>query len=316
MSLQPIFIFSLPRSGSTLVQHVLAASDQVCTAPEPWLLLPYLYSLRTSGHCAEYDEGPAVMALREFVEAMPNGLDDYRAELSAFITRLYERVAGPGATYFVDKTPRYYFVIDDLIDLFPQAKFIFLWRNPLAILASIVETWGRGKWSIGRWESDLFVGVDRLVQARRAYRGCSYSVRYEDLLTEPDTSWPDLFAFLDLPFDPEYLTIGDGSRLRGQMGDKGGYYAYGRLSSQPLEKWKSTIANPIRKRKAEGYLRWIGTERLSVMGYDLGELSEELARIPSSLHLAGSDVARGVYGRVEGTRRRLAFEHVTRRGRW
>jgi hypothetical protein len=316
VSVQPVFVFSLPRSGSTLVQHVLDGSDEVGTAPEPWVLLPFLYAMRTDGHCAEYDEGPAVMALREFVDAMPAGLADYRAELGAFVTRLYGRAGGPGVRYFVDKTPRYYFVIDEIFDLFPQAKFIFLWRNPLAILASIVETWGRGKWSIGRWDTDLSIGVDRLVRARLKYQDCSFSVRYEDLMTDPATSWRELFAYLDLPFDPSYLTISDRARLRGRMGDQGGYYAYDRLSSEPLEKWKSTIANPLRKRRAKRYLRWIGAERLSVMGYDATRLTEELDALPSNLRLVGSDAARAVYGRIEGTRRRLAFEHVTRRGRW
>jgi hypothetical protein len=100
------------------------------------------------------------------------------------------------------------------------------------------------------------------------------------------------------------------------MGDKGGYYAYDQLSSEPLEKWKATIANPLRKRRGMRYLRWIGAERLSVMGYDATRLIEELDALPSDLRLVGSDAARAVYGRIEGTRRRLAFEHVTRRGRW
>jgi hypothetical protein len=47
---------------------------------------------------------------------------------------LYTRAAGE-ARYFLDKTPRYHYVVDDLFRVFPEAKTIFLWRNPLAIVA-------------------------------------------------------------------------------------------------------------------------------------------------------------------------------------
>ena len=39
--------------------------------------------------------------------------------------------------------------------MFPDAKVIFLWRNPLAVVASIVETWTKGKWNVDRWQGDL-----------------------------------------------------------------------------------------------------------------------------------------------------------------
>ena len=46
MAIKPIFIFSITRSGSTLLQRVIAAHEGVATVSEPWVLLPYLYTLR------------------------------------------------------------------------------------------------------------------------------------------------------------------------------------------------------------------------------------------------------------------------------
>jgi hypothetical protein len=43
----PLFLLSLPRSGSTLAQRILAAHGGIATTSEPWILLPYLY-VRTS----------------------------------------------------------------------------------------------------------------------------------------------------------------------------------------------------------------------------------------------------------------------------
>ena len=52
-----IFLFSLPRSGSTLVQRVLAVHDALITASEPWLLLSLIAS-KKSEQQREYP-GPA-----------------------------------------------------------------------------------------------------------------------------------------------------------------------------------------------------------------------------------------------------------------
>ena len=37
----PIFLFSLPRSGSTLLQRVLMSHKDIASVAEPWLMLPF-----------------------------------------------------------------------------------------------------------------------------------------------------------------------------------------------------------------------------------------------------------------------------------
>ena len=82
---------------------------------------------------------------------------------------LYEQAAG-GATWFVDKTPRYHLVVDEIMELFPDARFVFLWRHPLAVAASMIESFGRGHWNLDRYGVDLYGGVDRLVAAQAEER--------------------------------------------------------------------------------------------------------------------------------------------------
>ena len=88
---KPVFVLSLPRSGSTLVQRVLAAHEEIATAAEPWLLLPHGYALRERGMAAEYTQPIAARAIREFVAQLPAGEDDYWAALGAFAMDLYTR---------------------------------------------------------------------------------------------------------------------------------------------------------------------------------------------------------------------------------
>ena len=313
MSVTPIFLLSLPRSGSTLAQRVLAGHAQIATAAEPWVLLPHLYATRERGMAAEYTQPIAARAIAEFQRTLPHGELDYLQAVHDFGIDLYTRAAGE-ARYFLDKTPRYHYVVDDLFRVFPEAKTIFLWRNPLAIVASIVETWAKGRWNVDRWQGDLR-GLASLVDAYDAHRDSTIAVRYEDLVGDPAGTWPGIFDYLDLPFSEDLLTAFSEVRLEGSMGDPTGARRYSTISAEPLEKWRATLANPYRKRWCRGYLRWVGAERLAVMGYDLEELLEQLDAIGTSPRSVASDAVHGGYWALAQRRKRAAFKRMAPRVR-
>jgi hypothetical protein len=290
-----LFLLSLPRSGSTLVQRVLAVHDEISTAPETWLLLPQVYATRERGAFAEYGHTPASRAIREFAERLPGGAADYDEELRRFVLALYARASGGKGTYFLDKTPRYHFVADDLFRIFPDAKVVFLWRNPLAIVASITETWGRGRWNVGRWRSDLYDGVANLVSSYEANAARAHAVRYEDLVQDRPVAWQELFDYLELAFDPSALKRFRAVDLRARMGDPTGTSRYEKITAESLERWKTTLRTPVRKRWCHSYLERIGEARLSTMGYELQELIGALDAVPISARRLPSDLARGAY---------------------
>ena len=310
---RPIFLLSLPRSGSTLVQRVLAAHDQVTTAAEPWLLLPHAYALREQGIAAEYTQPLAARAIREFVDQLPGGAETYWASLRRFAQQLYEEAAGD-APYFLDKTPRYHFILPELFRMFPDAKVIFLWRNPLAVVSSIVGTWTKGRWNVDRWQGDLH-GVASLVEAREAHRDTTIAVNYETLVGEPDRAWPAVFEYLELPFEPSLLTTFAEVRVPGRMGDPTGKHRYQEISTEPLDKWKTNLGTAYRKRWCRNYLDWIGPERLTAMGYDPAELRAGLDGLPSSPRHALSDVVHGTYWTWTQRRKRAAFRRASPRVR-
>ncbi len=286
----PIFLFSLPRSGSTLVQRILALHPLVSTTAEPWLLLPYFYALRRPGVYAEYAHFGLVQAVEDFCDTLPNGKADYYAEIRELALHLYAKASDPSAVYFVDKTPRYHLIVDEIMEAFPEAKFIFLWRDPLAVVASIIETWGEGRWNLYRYKVDLFTGLENLLSAYERCTDRAYALRYETLLIDPEAECQRLFAYLELQFDGAWLHDLSNLKLKGQMGDPVGVKQYRTVSTAPLEKWKSTLANPIRKAWCRRYLRWIGARRLSLMGYDGETLQRTLAEVPLNFYHVGSDL--------------------------
>ena len=277
VGVQPIFLFSLPRAGSTLVQRVIGAHPEVHTVSEPWLLLPLVYSLRTRGARAEYWHESTAEALADFCKQLPGGEDDYYAGLREFALRMYGQASPDGQRYFLDKTPHYHLIADEVMRIFPEGRFVFLWRNPLAVLASLIETFRGGRWQPGHFRLDLERGVTGLAAAWQRSDGRAHAVQYEQLVgADSEEEWRRLFAYLDLDFDPQVLAGFGTVRLEGRYGDPTGVRRYAGLSREPLEKWRTTIAGPVRSAWCRGYLRRVGDEPLAVMGYDAAALADGL----------------------------------------
>jgi hypothetical protein len=290
MALKPIFILSAVRSGSTLVQRVLAAHEGIATVAEPWLLLPGAYSLRRAGVDAGYLHPFMVDAIEDFCEQLPGGSEEYVRELRESALRLYESAAEEGARYFVDKSPSYCFVAEEVMRLFPEGKFVFLWRNPLSIVSSIIETWQ--PWRPTIFREDLFVGLPRLTATYDANRERVHGVRYEDLIGGDERHWRELLRYVGVEFDPSSLSRFTEIDLVGRMGDPTGGKHYSGLSSEPQQKWKTTLANPLRREWCRRYLGFLGERRLATMGYDLDRLLAELDALPRSASSLLADLKR------------------------
>jgi len=290
MAIKPIFIFSVPRSGSTLVQRVIAAHEGVATVPEPWLVLPYAYMFRRQGVDAEYLHPLMVNAIEEFCKRLPGGYEDYRDELHDSILRLYEKAAESGAHTFIDKSPAYCFVAKEIMQLFPDGKFVFLWRNPLGVISSLIQTWE--PWHPTLHREDLFIGLPRLVSAYRSNSALAYSVRFEDLVAGDTSNWKSLMDYLKIEFEPDALDRFSEVDINGRMGDKTGVKRYVALSTEPQDKWRKTLVNPLRRAWCRRYLNFLGTERLAVMGYDRAKIVSELDSQPPNMAGLVSDIGR------------------------
>lgn len=294
----PIFLLSVQRSGSTLLQRMIASHPQVGTVSEPWILLPFMYGMRRDGVYAEYRHGMMVGGVEDFVAELPRGVESYREELRRMTLRLYRGVAGPDSTHFLDKTPRYALVVDELHATFPEAKYVVLWRNPLAVVASIIETWGGGTWNIDPAKIDVYDGLFRLVEARHRYGDSFHTLRYEDLVAQPAATLSALFRHLELPDPGPAADRFSDTELRGRMGDPVHRTGYTALSSEPLAKWRHTLNNPFRKAWSRRYLEIIGRDRLTIMGYELDELLRDLRDAPSSRRHLGRDLTAAARGLV------------------
>lgn len=289
------------------MQRIMSCNKYITTSSEPWILLPFIYTLKRKGCFSEYNHLSMVNAIEDFYNALPEGKYDYLKEIRSTALNLYNKVAGNDAKYFLDKTPRYHLISEEIIQLFPDGKYIFLWRNPLAIIASIINTWFDGRWHLHVFEVDLFNGLYNLVNTYQKYSSDVLAVRYEDLILNSSREWKRIYNYLEIPFDPKNIDDFHRIRLKGRFGDKTGEDKYRALSSEPIYKWKKILSNPIRKAWCKHYLSWIGPDRIKKMGYNLDELQESLKSVETTFGYMGSDSLNIIYGFIKNKLKSYVF---------
>ncbi len=297
-----IFILSQPRAGSTLLQTLLANHPQIATAPEPWLLLHPIYGLRHHGHQAEFNSQWAFKAVRAFAAPLSDDPADpfaaYRQALRAFAAVLYRAaLARAHKDIFLDKTPRYYFILPELLDLFPHARFIFLLRNPLAVLSSILNTWVKGDWPrLAEFEADLRLAPCRLADAIHTLGDAAIVLHYETLVADPVAALTALYTRLGLPPPPNTLPVYDpraplptqGAALSlpqdtaPRLGDQSGLQQHDRPVPDHLATWRQLADHPQTHAFALAYLADLGDDLIARLGYDPAALRQVLSAPPAS----------------------------------
>jgi hypothetical protein len=138
---RPVFIVSPPRSGSTFLFETL-------------LQAPGVYTIGDESH--QLIEGIAALApeARGFSsnrllaeDATPPIAEELRARfLDALRDRDQRRPASPaGRLRMLEKTPKNALRVSFLARVFPEARFIYLYRDPKSVLSSMMEAWSSGR---------------------------------------------------------------------------------------------------------------------------------------------------------------------------
>lgn len=283
-----IFLISQPRAGSTLLQRLLGGHEEVVTSAEPWLMLPPVYWQRDAGVTTDYDHHWAHVGADDFLTHYAGGNATRDAAVRAYADVLYgcalarARAERPAVRRFLDKTPRYYLIIPDLLRLFPRARFVFLLRNPLAVLTSMLETWmPYGFWPhLAERRDDLLRAPALLRDGIAAAGDRAVTVRYEALVSAPDATLQTVCAALGLPWDPTLTDYGRHAAPRGSLGDPTGVNQFSRPSAEGLDKWRDSAERAQTRHFLTRYLDDLGAPLLADLGYDYAALADAVAAVP------------------------------------
>ncbi len=194
----PIFILGMPRSGSTLIEQILASHTQVEGTAE----LPYLNNIaqainRNRAEVPHYPE--AVRELRSaHYEAMG---EDYLDQ-----ARAHRR---ENRAFFTDKMPNNFFHVGFLHLILPNAKIIDARRNPIdACLGNYKQLFARGQpFSYDLSEvADFYLQYHRLMAHwDKILPGRVLRVRYEDTVSDLEDQVRRILAYCQLPWEDNCL---------------------------------------------------------------------------------------------------------------
>jgi hypothetical protein len=198
------------------------------------------------------------------------------------------------AKFFLDKTPRYHLIAQKIVDLFVDARVLILWRNPLSIMASIIETWGESRWNLHRYKVDFYRGLPHLVDLASEGRDNILSLRYEDLVAKKMETLDAICSHLEIESQGLRETL---PTIKGKVGDPN-QDKYESISLASINKWRKVLTNPYRKTKARNYLQWVGEDRLSRMGYSYDRLVDDLEATPVTSQYLLGDMIESVKGVV------------------
>lgn len=276
----PIFIFSLPRSGSTLLQKVLMSHRDIVSVAEPWLMLPFSYAYKKEGVLTEYAHNVSFRAFEDFIKNLPNKEDDYYDALGKFAETLYEKQCLKDEIYFLDKTPRYYLIIPEVAKAFPTAKFIFLFRNPVHVMSSMIQTWSNGRLKqMYAYERDLNYGPKALSEGYELLRNKAYAIQYEEYVMNPKKYTKEICEYLDINFDEDMLSDFAFQDTKGRMGDPTGIKEYKSVDTRSLNKWEKTFNTKFRQNYIKKYIENIEESIFLTQGYSKKKIIEDIENL-------------------------------------
>jgi hypothetical protein len=267
----PIFVVGVARSGTTLLSAMLSAHPRLDCGPEsrffarhrhlaplerrrlldaaawPEPALAFIGSLSNQGHPVIELFGLTMDEVRAYLAARPPSL----AAMLESLTVLH--AARAGKARWIEKTPRHLLMTDTLWQLWPDARVVRIVRDPRDVALSLAGLPFAKESIVGnlvRVDQDDRASRERIEGDPRAM-----TLRYEDLVTEPERELRRICEFVAEAWEPAMLDA--------------------RTSAANVaaehEWWKRSVAGPLTTASVGRWRR---------------EMSEDASRF-ASLHLAG-----------------------------
>jgi len=210
----PVFLVGCSRSGTTLLRLMLTCHPDICIPPESTFLVRLHGRWGASGIA-----GPeAVRAICEDLVACDKKIADWGLDVNALaealasqtpisyrqfveaVYRQYCALTDPRAARWGDKNPEYVRNIDLVRSVFPEARFIHILRDGRAVYNSFISANAKHGRVYPEHPADAAAHWRMSVRAGTRHRGQRYyhEVRYESLITDPETVLRGICRFLGI----------------------------------------------------------------------------------------------------------------------
>jgi tetratricopeptide (TPR) repeat protein len=189
----PVFLVGFPRSGTTLLDQILASHPEVTTLEERDTL---------TDAASELLDAPALQRWADLAD------DEIERLRGLYWQRVRAGLSSmPRTPVFVDKQPLNAVLLPLIHRLFPAAKILLALRDPRDVVLSCYQQrfgMNAGMFELLRLDSATayYDAVMRLVEVSRRRLPLSlYAVKYEDVVASFEATTRGVLAFLELAWD-------------------------------------------------------------------------------------------------------------------
>jgi hypothetical protein len=203
---QPIFVLGLPRSGATVVERIIASQSGVAAGGDTGLL-GELRKIATNSLPTQqpFPENLALSWTADLRYISTLMRDHYLARIEYY--GLPE-----GRASFTDRAPLGELSLPLLKMAFPQAKIVYVVRNPLDVCVSVMSNNVTQGLNCGYRIEDtahhLAAMFDLFQHYRRELEPAEHVVQYEALIADPAGQTRKLLGYLGLPSDTAQVPVG------------------------------------------------------------------------------------------------------------
>jgi len=214
---QPVFIMGAKRGGTTLLRRIIDAHPAISIPPPGWFyhfIYPYVYSygdLAKDVNILELVKDCLNLPiLKKYwnINVSPEQVLDWLPERSfrgvfSTISRYYAN--GKGASFWGSKAPGDVFWIREMQKDFPNARFVFIYRDGRDVSVDLKEV----NWGPNNIYSACMVWkrhMEAIINAKKTLaNGSFHEIRYEELVKKPEEVVKGIFDFLKFDYEPTVL---------------------------------------------------------------------------------------------------------------
>jgi tetratricopeptide (TPR) repeat protein len=206
----PIFIVGMPRSGTTLVEHILSRHPDVLACGELPMVAAISNQMRELARQRLNYKGEN----HGFLSLIPD--EHFANAAGACLSMIDAKANGQSYTRFTDKMPRNVFFLGIIAMMFPNARIIHVRRHPLDCCVScFFQRFRSGHAYTYRleWLGHMYRKyVDIMDHWRSVLPLRILDVHYENLVSEPEASTRELIRFAGLEWHDDCLGEGPPER--------------------------------------------------------------------------------------------------------
>jgi tetratricopeptide (TPR) repeat protein len=195
-----IFVLGMPRSGTSLVEHILASHSSVFGAGE----LPTLHDM-----LADHSKPPAPFIDYASLTKVVQDLEEMGRKYLT-ITRSLNK--GKETKYIVDKMPHNFLHIGMIKLMLPEAKVVHCRRHPMDNCLSIYKNFFQNRGHFYAYNQKELGNYYQLYHKLMEHwhlvlPGFIHDICYEDLVADQEKQSRSLFEFCGIPWDSNSLTF-------------------------------------------------------------------------------------------------------------